>query len=68
MSPTSSAPLSNELSAARVVAVVVTWNRRELLTECLDALRGQTHPPEVVVVIDNDSTDGTAEQHDTGYA
>ena len=44
----------------RVVAVVVTWNRLALLRESLDALLGQTRPPEVVVVVDNASTDGTA--------
>jgi GT2 family glycosyltransferase len=44
-----------------VVAVVVTWNRRELLEESLDAVRGQTHMPRAVVVVDNCSTDGTAD-------
>ncbi len=43
----------------RVVAVVVTWNRRELLTEALAALRAQRHPLAGVVVVDNASTDGT---------
>jgi GT2 family glycosyltransferase len=42
-----------------VVAVVVTWNRRALLEESLAAVRAQTHPPDVVVVVDNASTDGT---------
>jgi GT2 family glycosyltransferase len=45
--------------SARVVAVVVTWNRRELLQESLAALRAQTHPPAAIVVVDNASTDGT---------
>lgn len=45
--------------SARVVAVVVTWNRRELLQESLAALRSQTHPPAAIVVVDNASTDGT---------
>ena len=44
----------------RVVAVVVAYNRRELLGECLDALAAQTRPVDVVVVVDNASTDGTA--------
>ncbi|MCW2868548.1 MAG: glycosyl transferase family 2 [Marmoricola sp.] len=48
-------------SAARVVAVVVTWNRRELLQESLAALAAQDHPPVAVVVVDNASDDGTAE-------
>lgn len=45
----------------RIVAVVVTWNRRELLQECLAAVRAQTLPPARVVVVDNASTDGTTE-------
>ena len=44
-----------------VVAVVVTWNRRDLLVECLAAVRAQTLPPSHLVVVDNASTDGTAE-------
>lgn len=43
----------------RIVAVVVTWNRRDLLRESLDAVRGQTLPPVRTVVVDNASTDGT---------
>ncbi len=46
---------------ARIVAVVVTWNRRDLLRESLDALLGQTSPPAQIVVVDNASTDGTAD-------
>jgi GT2 family glycosyltransferase len=44
-----------------VVAVVVTWNRRELLTEALTAVLGQTRRPDRLIVVDNASTDGTAE-------
>jgi rhamnopyranosyl-N-acetylglucosaminyl-diphospho-decaprenol beta-1,3/1,4-galactofuranosyltransferase len=40
---------------------VVTCNRRELLEQCLDRLEGQSRPPGGVVVVDNGSTDGTAE-------
>jgi rhamnopyranosyl-N-acetylglucosaminyl-diphospho-decaprenol beta-1,3/1,4-galactofuranosyltransferase len=41
------------------VAVVVTWNRRDLLVESLAAVDGQTRRPDAVVVVDNASTDGT---------
>ena len=44
----------------RVAAVVVTWNRRDLLAEALGAVRDQSRRPDAVVVIDNASTDGTA--------
>ncbi|HEU5161425.1 MAG TPA: glycosyltransferase family 2 protein [Streptosporangiaceae bacterium] len=45
----------------RVVAVVVTHNRRDLLAEALTAVEAQTRPPDHVVVVDNASTDGTAD-------
>ncbi|HEX2084881.1 MAG TPA: glycosyltransferase family 2 protein [Solirubrobacteraceae bacterium] len=43
-----------------VCAVVVTYNRKELLRECLQAVTGQTRSPDTVLVVDNASTDGTA--------
>lgn len=44
-----------------VCAVVVTYNRKELLIECLDALCKQTRPIDAMYIIDNFSDDGTAE-------
>jgi rhamnopyranosyl-N-acetylglucosaminyl-diphospho-decaprenol beta-1,3/1,4-galactofuranosyltransferase len=46
---------------SRVAAVVVTYNRKELLAECLRALLAQTAPVGAIHVIDNASTDGTRE-------
>ncbi|HEU0128253.1 MAG TPA: glycosyltransferase family 2 protein [Pseudonocardiaceae bacterium] len=45
----------------RVIAVVVTWNRKRLLAESLRAVQEQTCPPAEVVVVDNASTDGSAD-------
>ena len=42
-----------------VCAVVVTYNRKKLLLECLEALRKQTRPVQGIYLIDNASTDGT---------
>ena len=42
-----------------VCAVVVTYNRKELLLNCLEGIRRQTRPPDAVIIIDNASTDGT---------
>ncbi len=44
-----------------VVAVVVTWNRAELLERVLRAVDQQTVPPSRVLVVDNASTDETPE-------
>jgi glycosyltransferase involved in cell wall biosynthesis len=45
----------------RVVAVVVSYNRRELLARSLEALAAGERLPEALVVVDNASTDGSAE-------
>lgn len=44
----------------RTVAVVVAYNRRDLLIEVLDALAAQSEPVAAIVVVDNASTDDTA--------
>ena len=44
----------------RVGAVIVTRDREALLRECLAAVRGQTRPPDEILVVDNASSDGTA--------
>jgi rhamnopyranosyl-N-acetylglucosaminyl-diphospho-decaprenol beta-1,3/1,4-galactofuranosyltransferase len=47
--------------AERVVVVVVTFERLALLRESLAAIGAQTRPPDVVVVVDNASSDGTSD-------
>jgi GT2 family glycosyltransferase len=44
-----------------VTAVVPSYNRRDLLERLLPLLRAQTRPPEEILVVDNASTDGSAE-------
>lgn len=46
----------------KIAAVVVTYNRIELLIECIEALKGQTVHNFDILVIDNASTDGTKER------
>lgn len=41
--------------------LVVTWNGKHLLGECLDSLRAQTLRDFEVILVDNGSTDGTLE-------
>jgi rhamnopyranosyl-N-acetylglucosaminyl-diphospho-decaprenol beta-1,3/1,4-galactofuranosyltransferase len=42
-----------------ICAIVVTYNRKELLCECLEALLSQTYPLNKIYLIDNAGTDGT---------
>ncbi len=50
----------------QVTVVVVTWQGRQLLGDCLASLAAQTVPHEVLVV-DNASTDGTRELLAIGF-
>ncbi|GAB2829420.1 glycosyltransferase family 2 protein [Ferruginibacter profundus] len=43
----------------KVIAVVVTYNRQALLSECINALRNQTRKPDAILVVNNGSTDNT---------
>ena len=44
----------------RVTAVLVAYNRRDLLADALDALAAQTRPVDEVLVLDNNSDDDSA--------
>ncbi|MEO7264379.1 MAG: glycosyltransferase family 2 protein [Ferruginibacter sp.] len=43
----------------KVIAVVVSYNRQNLLSECIKALRNQTRRPDAILVVNNGSTDNT---------
>ena len=45
----------------KAIAVVVSYNRRALLSECISALRNQTRKLDSILVINNGSTDDTEE-------
>ena len=45
-----------------VAAVVVTYNRIEMLKQCIDHLKRQSYKLQRIYVIDNASTDGTYEE------
>lgn len=42
-----------------IAAVVVTYNRKDLLRECLNSILAQNKPLNALFIIDNHSTDGT---------
>ena len=52
-----------------VSAVVVTYNRKDLLRKCLNDIIGQSFPPNKIFIVDNASTDGTQEMlKEEGFA
>ncbi|MHB8422742.1 MAG: glycosyltransferase family 2 protein [Thermoplasmataceae archaeon] len=47
------------VTAQEIAAIVVTFNRKNLLATCLDGLLSQTVPISRIYLVDNCSTDGT---------
>src|SRR5271170_6996882 len=47
-----------------ISAVVAAYQAEEWIGEALDAILGQTRPPDEIVVVDDGSTDGTARELD----
>lgn len=45
----------------KISALVLTYNRKELLSQCLKAILAQVEPPDEIIVLDNGCTDGTCE-------
>ncbi|MDD5639030.1 MAG: glycosyltransferase family 2 protein [Candidatus Pacebacteria bacterium] len=45
----------------KIAANVVTYNRKDLLRECLNSLLAQTRKPDSIIIVDNNSNDGTKE-------
>lgn len=51
---------------SRVIAVVLTYNRKELLKRCLEAILHQTRPCDDIIVINNASNDDTLKMLESG--
>jgi GT2 family glycosyltransferase len=45
----------------KILAAVVTYNRRELLSRCIDQLQAQGRAPDAILIVNNASEDGTVE-------
>lgn len=45
----------------KIAAVVVTFNRLDLLKKCIESIRNQTRKLDEIIIINNSSTDGTFE-------
>jgi len=58
----------NEPADYRVSVIVVNWNRLDLLRECLSSLANQTLTGFQVILVDNGSTDGSAEMAEAEFA
>ena len=53
--------------APRVSVIIVNWNGREFLKDCLASVFAQTFDRFEVIVVDNGSTDGSAEWVEANY-
>lgn len=51
----------------RVTVVIVNWNGKALLDECLESLRKQVYSSFSIIIVDNDSQDGSVDFVKTNY-
>ena len=60
--------LNDDVNLMSVTVIIVNWNGGTLLDDCLGHLKQQSLPPARILVMDNGSTDGSAEraQHVAG--
>ena len=52
----------------KVFIIILNWNGKEHTIECLESLKGLTYPNYEVVIVDNASSDGSAEVFKQNYA
>ena len=58
----------NLLTNKKIATIVVTYNRVQLVTKCIDGIINQNKKPDRVYIIDNASTDNTYEVlYQNGY-
>ena len=50
-----------ELQMKKIAAIIVTYNRKDLLAKCIEALISQENRDCDIIVVDNYSTDGTGD-------
>lgn len=55
------------MTAPQVCVIIVNWNGGELLQRCLSDLQRQTLTPHEIIVLDNASTDGSAQKIQLQY-
>ena len=60
--------MANNKSGVRLSVVIVTWNAKQLALNCLDSLgHYRTDPSVEIIVVDNNSSDGTPGAIREGY-
>ncbi|MBN2549204.1 MAG: glycosyltransferase family 2 protein [Anaerolineales bacterium] len=64
ISPPDPAP---KTGPARVSVVIVSYNSQEWLTGCLSSLLAQTHQPLEIILVDNASSDGSADEAERSF-
>ncbi len=50
-----------------ISAIVLNWNGKEVIFDCLDSLLAQTYAQKEIIVVDNGSEDGSFEMIQTRY-
>jgi GT2 family glycosyltransferase len=59
--PWSAACFPTRVGTSKVSIIVVNWNGGEMLAECIESLCGQSYRHSEIILVDNGSTDSSAE-------
>jgi len=51
----------------KIAYIIVCWNNKNLLAECLESIKAQTYKNQIIYLIDNDSHDGSADFVEKNY-
>ncbi|TGD61194.1 glycosyltransferase family 2 protein [Tabrizicola sp. WMC-M-20] len=65
--PAEHPPAQSGTDPPKVSVIIVNWNTRDILRDCLASVRAQTRARHEVIVIDNASRDGSAEMVATEF-
>ncbi len=57
----------NQEGEPRISAVIPNWNRKDDLREAILAIKDQTYPVSEIIVVDNNSSDGTREMMEAEF-
>ncbi len=55
------------MTKGTVAYIIISWNNRDILDECIDSIDTQSYPHRKIILVDNNSADSTVEDIEKKY-
>jgi hypothetical protein len=65
--PTTNQVIPKNRPTPKIAVLILNWNGREIISQCLDSLKNVSHPHFDVIIVDNNSSDGSQEYLSSHY-